>query len=410
MSRIHFINRFYWPETPATGQLLTDLAESLAANGHDVTVITSRPNRSTPAAETRRGVKIVRVRTARWAPRSILGKAAAFAGYWCGAAWRIVRLVRRHDLVVVLTDPPLFGVPVAVLATLKSARLVHWAQDIYPEVAVALTGQRWLQLLAPLRNAAWRTAERCVTLGPEMRTLLLRAGVPPANAVIIPNWAPHGIEPLAKNAPAVLALRKEWGLRDEFVVGYSGNLGRVHDLAPVIAAAALLRDNPKVVFAFVGGGPQQKALAAQAAASGLKNVRFFPYQPREQLATSLAVPDVHLVTLRPGCQHVVYPSKFYGIAAAGRPVLFVGPADCELAEIVRTRNLGVAVDRDPAKLAAAITRLAASPAELASFGQAALAFGGPAHTHASLTAWAGLLGDLEACGTTLPATSPRLAR
>ena len=29
--RVIFVNRFYWPEEPATAQLLTDLAEGLAA-------------------------------------------------------------------------------------------------------------------------------------------------------------------------------------------------------------------------------------------------------------------------------------------------------------------------------------------------------------------------------------------
>jgi glycosyltransferase involved in cell wall biosynthesis len=164
------------------------------------------------------------------------------------------------------------------------------------------------------------------------------------------------------NGTAATALREEWGLATNFVVAYAGNLGRVHDLEPVLALAGLLRDAPAISFLFVGDGPQRAALEAAVRQRGLSNVIFRPPQPRARLAEVLAVGDLHLVTLRSGCERYVFPSKLYGIAATGRPVLFIGPSDCEIARLVRDRSLGWTATRDEVATLAAIIRQCAREA------------------------------------------------
>jgi hypothetical protein len=113
-------------------------------------------------------------------------------------------------------------------------------------------------------------------------------------------------------------LRRDWSLQGRFVVGYSGNLGRAHDYATVLAAAERLRDHPNIIFLFIGGGYQLKQLADQVRNRGLSNFRFFDYQDRALLKFSLGVPDVHWLSLRATVEGLIVPSKFYGIAA-GRP-------------------------------------------------------------------------------------------
>ena len=372
--RVIFLNRFYWPDEPATAQLLADLAEGLAARGHDVTVIASHPGRpEVSRAETRRGVRIARVAGTRWAGAGLAGKAADFATFFAGACWRLLFTARRGDTVVSLTDPPLIGVGVWPVAGMRGARLVHWVQDIYPELAMELGGYRWLRVLRPLRNLAWRRADRCVTLGSGMAAVLAEAGVAAEKIRVIPNWAPAGLAP----APAEIAdpLRAEWGLAGRFVVAYSGNLGRVHDLDPVLALAEALRDTPSVVFVFIGGGAQRAPLEAEAARRGLPNVLFHPPQPRARLAESLALGDAHLVTLRPGCERYVFPSKLYGAAAVGRPVIFIGPPGSEFARLVAERGFGRAFARtDLAALAAFVRGLAADRAAVVRLGKAAAQF------------------------------------
>ena len=371
--RFVFINRFYWPDEPATAQMLADLAEALAADRHAVTVIASRPSGATPGREIRRGVTILRAHGTRWSRRGHLGKIADFTTFYCGALLRLFVTARRGDIVVAMTDPPLLDIGAWLVARLRGARLVHWVQDIYPEIAITLTGHRWLGLAKPFRNLAWRSADRCVTLGDDMAATVVANGVPPHRVSVIPNWAPVGLGP-ATDAD-ILALRTAWGLSDKFVLLYSGNLGRVHDLDPLLDLAQRLGTEPRIALVFVGGGPQHAALVAAARDRGLANVRFFPAQPRANLSAVLAAGDLHVVTLRPGCAASVFPSKLYGIAAVGRPVLFVGPRQSEIARIIREQGFGVCFQRDEiAAVAETVVALGAAPDQRAKLSRAAARF------------------------------------
>lgn len=376
--RIIFVNRFYWPDEPATAQLLTDLAEALAARGRTIEVFASRPaSRNSPSREARAGVRIRRIAGTRWGRHSLIGRAIDFATFLGGTCWQLVWTLRRGDVVVALTDPPLLGLALSAVCWLKSARCLHWVQDVYPEIAVTLSGSsalRWLAApLRGLRNLSWRSSTGCIALGRDMADLIARAGVEAGRIAIIPNWAPAGVEPPPPATAA--ALRRRWGLEEKFVAVYSGNLGRVHDLVPVLSAAQCLRDDPGIVFLFIGGGAQRAPLEQFVREAGLTNVRFESAQPRRELSATLATGDIHFVTLHPGCAALVFPSKLYGIAAVGRPVLFVGPAYCELAGLVRDGGMGYAFTRDePPAIADALRQLAGAPTTAARFGANAAAF------------------------------------
>jgi glycosyltransferase involved in cell wall biosynthesis len=371
--KVVFVNRFYWPEIPATGQLLTDLAQGLAARDWEVSVITSAAHPDVPRLEQHHGVTIHRVGGTRWARGGTSGKAIDFGTFFLGATRLVFRQAGPGTILVPMTDPPLLGVGVGFVAACRGAGTVHWIQDIYPEVAIALLQHSWLGILRPLRNLAWRKAAACVTVGRDMTQAMIRAAVSPERVHVAPNWAPAGVVPLAPITPN--ALRKKWGLDGKFVVAYSGNLGRVHDLDPIIDLAEALRTDLEVVVVFIGDGVQRLQLETAARARSLANVAFFPPQPRDRLSESLALGDLHLVTLRPGCEGYVFPSKLYGIAAAGRPILFVGPPDCDVASTVREHDLGQAFAREnTAGLAAAVRRLASDRAAWSRHSAAALAF------------------------------------
>jgi colanic acid biosynthesis glycosyl transferase WcaI len=375
-SRVTFVNRYYWPDELATAQLLTDLAEGLAARGWRSNVIASHDGRATiPERETRNGVGIVRVRASRRGRRLLAAKALDYLTFTRAARRTLRSTADGYDWLVAMTDPPTLTRLAASVARQSGARLVHWIQDIHPEISLALSGSRLLAALCGpwirRRDAAWRQAHACVAISRDMANLVREHGVPAEQVRIIPNWAVGGAPP-ASGPPAENPLRHEWNLKQKFVVAYSGNLGRVHALEPVLAAAELLRDHPDLVFLFIGDGPCRPALEATARSRCLDNVRFLPPQPRARLADSLAVADLHLVTLRSGCERCVFPSKLYGILAAARPVLFLGPRQSQLAEEVGSWGAGVAMEADsPPRLAAVLRELQANEARLDAMARAA---------------------------------------
>jgi glycosyltransferase involved in cell wall biosynthesis len=208
-----------------------------------------------------------------------------------------------------------------------------------------------------------------------MASLLRERGVPATQIHLCPNWAPEGLQPALPESASTL--RTRWGFDGKLVVAYSGNLGRVHDFTAIIPLAESLRAEADIAFVFIGDGAQRPALEAAAHERGLANIHFHPAQPREQLTETLALGDIHLVTLRTGCERLVFPSKLYGIAAIGRPVLFIGPRDCEVARVIETNRFGHAFTSDAsdiARLVETLRSLKSDPAQRLSLGHAASAF------------------------------------
>ena len=398
--RVVFVNRFYWPDQPATAQLLTDLAESLAAAGLAITVITSHPGgASIPSEETHRGVHIIRVGEKRLGQKNLLKRSADFARFLLAARRAVARHARAGDTLVAMTDPPLLGLALAGLAKRKNLRLIHWIQDVFPEVAMAV-GHKFTALARPLRDRAWRNASACVVLGSDMASLVRERGVPDSQIHTIPNWAPEGLAPIPSSTsilqplPSTLSsFRRRWNLEGKLVVAYSGNLGRVHDFSFIIPLASELRSDTHIAFVFIGDGAQRPSLEASARRHGLTNIQFHPAQPRDRLNETLALGDIHLVTLRAGCERLVFPSKLYGIAAVGRPIFFVGPRPCEFSRLVDEQQFGLGFRPSEFPiLAKALRGFANDPSALDKYSAAALAFSArEGRLHHATTRWHQLL-------------------
>jgi glycosyltransferase involved in cell wall biosynthesis len=361
--RVIFVNRYFHPDHSATSQLLSDLAFHLAARGWEVEVVTSRQRYDDPRAmlarhEVADGVRITRVATTRFGRALLPARAIDYATFYVSAFFALLAKARTGTVVVALTDPPLISVIAALVCTLRRARLVNWVQDVFPEVAVGIgmRGRRGLALVRGLRDWSLRMARRNVVLGERM------AGRLPTPSVVQHNWALDSVSPVPADANP---LRNEWGLGDRFVVGYSGNLGRVHEFATITAAMPEL---PDVTFLIIGAGAQLEAV--QRETRHLPNVQFRPYQPRERLSESLSSADVHLISLQPQLEGLVMPSKFYGVLAAARPAIFIGDAEGEVARLIRANDCGfVVAPGDAGALAVAIRTLSADRSRCEAMGR-----------------------------------------
>jgi glycosyltransferase involved in cell wall biosynthesis len=377
--RIIFVNRYFFPDISATSQMLTDLTFGLAARDFDVHVICSRQLYDAPTARLaahgrEAGVHVHRVWTSRFGRASLAGRAIDYATFYlfCGA--RLLRLTRRGDVVVAKTDPPLISIVALWIARIRGASLVNWLQDVFPETATRLGTirlPRWADAaLRALRDSSLRGARMNVVLGSRMRDFVTPRLSSSGQVSVIENWADE--RAISPRPTAASGLRARLGLGTRFVVGYSGNLGRVHEFDTLLDAAIRLERDPRVAFLMIGGGAGMSRLREAVAARGLRNFVFQPYQPRESLADSLAAADVHLVSLIPRLEGLVVPSKFYGILAAARPVIFVGDPDGELARVIAARGIGAVIDAgDGATLAAHLERYAADPALREAAGGAA---------------------------------------
>ncbi len=347
--RVLLLNQYYWPDPAATAQLLTDFAEHLASEDGAaalgqrccVDVVCTRRGYDgkdglLPAYSVHNGVHIHRVDApmARCpGAASAPGRVADMLSFQALALARCLSLPRA-DVCVAMTSPPFVASLGVMLRRLRSTRLVLWLMDLYPDVASALgflrpnsLGHRAMDRLA---RGIYRRADRIVTPGAAMHDRLRNAGVPDDKLLTIPNWSPNERLPSAPRSADDSALH----------VMYSGHLGLAHEFDTVVEAATMLRRRRDLRITFAGRGPRLAELIAETRRRGLDNVRFTSPQSLETLPEFLASADVHLVTMRERAEGLVVPSKLYGILAAGRPALFVGPNENEVAHTLADAGAG----------------------------------------------------------------------
>jgi glycosyltransferase involved in cell wall biosynthesis len=264
--------------------------------------------------------------------------------------WQVWKL-GRADAVVSMTDPPL-QVAAVTLASCRAKKRIHWAQDVYPELAEELgvlrKGSAFAGILRAVSTWALRRQDEIVVVGRCMRDRLLQRGIDAGKIDVIPNWS--SVTPVSEEQ--VKSMRDRLGWSGKFIVLYSGNIGLAHDFETLTGAAKLL-EGGGVQMVFAGEGPRLEQVRRDTA--GLEHVSFLPSQPKEDLSAFLAAADAHLVSVRAGLEGLVVPSKAYGIFAAGRPIFYVGGADAEVAQVIAESGCGAVIPNgDASALAEAI--------------------------------------------------------
>ncbi len=391
--RVLILNQGFWPDVAATAQHAYDLARYLRAHGDGVSAIASRSiygqaGSVLPSSETVDGIEVHRVTGAMFGKRGIASRAFDFLFFNVACLFRALSLP-RHDVVICLTTPPFISLIGIFLRWSKGTRFVFWTMDLYPDVPLAAgvlqRGTLAHRIFDRLDRFCLGQADAVVVLGRCMRDRILAKGIDPARVVMITPWADpgelpgipsHGLSSPLKSLAAVRGVpdsdleatipnpfRESWGIGERFVIEYSGNCGVGHDVQAVCEAMLSLRDDDGVRWVFVGGGIMRPRIEEFVALHGIKNVITRPYQPRSKLGDLISLGDVHLVLVADGFDGLLIPSKFYGVMAAARPTIFVGPGGSEVARVVREEDCGfVVANGDGQALVDAIRTLREEPA------------------------------------------------
>ena len=350
MARILFINQYYWPDEAATAQLLSDLAEDLAHHGHDVTALCGR-GRYSRAEKLSAGVcrnervRVERVEGSDLGRHARAGRLMDGLSFYLAAKARLLALA-KHDLVVTMTSPPWVGRLGLFFSRRHGVPLVLWLQDIYPEIAerLGVLRNRFLRGFLHAQAAKiYSESRRIVVPGEDMKRSLASRPETAGKIVTIPNWA--DLEKIRFSSVTENRFRIEQGWAGDHVLMYSGNMGPPHDTETILALLVLLqKEISSLRFVLVGDTPRHDKLMEQARRMGIIRNTRLPAQPRERLGELLGAADAHLVSQRTETEGLLVPSKFYGIVAAGRPVVFIGPPSSEVGTRVIQSELGVVVE------------------------------------------------------------------
>ncbi len=363
--RILLINQTFYPDYAATAQHAHDLARYLVGQGHEVTAISSRSIYGEKGAALAReevvdGIRIVRVGKSIFGKASILARSIDFGLFYLLAFWKSM-VMRRQDVVICFTTPPFVALIGWFLRLVRGTRYVYWVMDLYPDVAVACgvmnarSPLTWI--LERVNRFCLRHADRAVVLGRCMQARVEAKGIPAEKLALINVWSDAGeVTAIDRETNSY---RREWNIGDRMLVMYSGNFGIGHDVATIADSVEALRSDSNIVFAFVGGGKRKDELIGMLRERGLTNFVEAPYQPRERIHDLLGAADIHLASLAHGSTGIMVPSKFYGVLAVARPIVYIGDDSGEAARVINEEQCGVVVaPGDSVALTAAIRRLA----------------------------------------------------
>ncbi|KGD89338.1 glycosyl transferase [Achromobacter sp. RTa] len=379
----------YAPELTGIGKYSAEMAEWLAARGHEVSAVTAPPyypqwevHASYRAGryrkELRRGV------TVRRAPLWVPGKPGGLkrlihlASFALSSLPSLLRAAAGRPDVILVVEPALFCAPAAWLAArLCGARAWLHIQDYEVDAAFELGLLKGAGLRAAVRRAeSWlmRRFDRVSTISNRMLDLALAKGVEPGRAVLLPNWI--DVDAIAPRDGG--DYRAELGIPENAVVAlYSGNMGGKQGLQTLADVARRLSREHRLWFVFCGQGPERAPLEARC--QGLPRVRFLDLQPAERLGELLNTADIHLLPQRAGAADLVMPSKLTGMLASGRPVVCGAAPGTELASVVEHCGL-VTPPEDGAAMAEAVRKLGYNARMRETLGAAARQYA-QAHLH-----------------------------
>ena len=341
--KILAISQVYYPDTASVSQHLTDLSENLANKGHDITVFSSKRDYEDARInylkyELINGVKIHRIKNTGFGKKNKISRLLDFSTFNIIIGFKLLFIKKRkYDIMLGMTSPPLLSYLGLKLAILKQIKFIYWTMDLQPELSIVAQyikdGSIAARLLQKMGDYIFKSSDRIITLDSFMKNHVnKRIGKVDKKVDVIPVWPV--INTLYEGSRLSNPFRIQHNFKEKIVVMYSGNHSVMHPLTTLLDAAVLLRDDPRFLFVHIGGGIKLEEVIEYKEKYSLKNILILPYQPRENIHISLGSADIQVVSLGDGCIGYTHPNKIYGSMFVGKPILYLGPNDSHISEIL----------------------------------------------------------------------------
>lgn len=353
---------YYVPDTASTGQILRELAESML-DVFDITVICVVPSylgvidarykTQKYYEEEINGVKVIRIKVPEFSKINKKSRVKNIIAYFFGAIKATFK-VGKMDYVFSISQPPILGGLLGVWGKwVKHAKYIYNIQDFNPEQAMAvgyIKSKFITDVMMWFDKFSCRRSNLVITVGRDLvKTVEKRfKGEKVPKTVMINNWIDENkIYPLGEGNEKVESFKKKYCLDNKFIIMYSGNIGLYYDLEKLIEVIEKIEvgtktaDGREVVFAFVGAGSMLDKLKGYVKEHQMDNVVFIPYQDKTDLIYSLNAGDVHWCVNARGIKGVSCPSKYYGLAAAAKPVIGVLESGSEVRCLIEDTQGGL---------------------------------------------------------------------
>jgi hypothetical protein len=252
------------------------------------------------------------------------------------------------------TVPPLLSFVGVLVSKIKGIKFHYWVMDLQPELSISSglikEGSVSAEFFTRLGNYIIRNSDGVISLDRFMTQYLYSRGAKKDSVKTIAVWPV--MDKTFKGSRLSNRFRIENSFGDKVVVMYSGNHAFVHQLDTLLEAAHILKENSRFLFVFVGGGVRKKDVTAFKVKYQLDNIVQLPFQPRENIHNSLGSSDIQVVILGSGQVGFTHPNKVYGAMYIGKPILYIGPTESHVADLLNDLEGNISVQHGESKILA----------------------------------------------------------
>lgn len=342
MKRLFILTEVFYPEETATAHILTKIANYLADKVEVNVICGPISYEDSDRLERKSGlnerVKVMRVSDTKLNKNKILSRILRF----CILTYRLTRSLMKNlqngDEMLVVTNPAPLLLAVSKIRKIKGNKLHLLVHDVFPENTVPAgiiksENSSFYKMLKSSFDKAYSAADTLIVLGRDMKDVVekkIASHTSDTNVVIIENWADvESINP----QPSY----DNEGIRFQ----YAGNLGRVQGLMELLKCFKDANDN-KLSLDLYGSGAIKDNMVKYVSDNQLDNVTFYGSYKRDEQNEILNKCDIAIITLANGMYGLGVPSKTYNILAAGKPILFIGDLNSEVALLIKDHKIGFA--------------------------------------------------------------------
>ena len=341
--KILAVSQFYYPDTVSVSQHLTDILEALSDRGHEVTVYSSirdyeNPGKTFSNNEIVNNVKIQRINNTGFGKKNKISRLLDFISFNFLIFIKLLFVNKnKFDLIIGMTNPPLLSYIALKIAKFKSIKFIYWTMDLQPELAIVANyikaGSNTALSLQKRGDYIFKFSDKIITLDSFMEKHILKRTNGFNNKIdIIPVWPI--MNKIYSGNRSNNPFRLKNNFKDKIVIMYSGNHSVMHPLTTLLESAVILRDDYRFLFVHIGGGIGLKEVLEYKEKYNLQNVVTLPFQPRENIHISLGSADIQVVSLGKNCVGYTHPNKIYGSMFIGKPILYIGPENSHISEIL----------------------------------------------------------------------------
>lgn len=371
--RVLVVSQYFWPEVFRVNEIVSELS----ARGHEVTVLTGRPNypggqvfddyAANPAAFAEyHGAEVIRLPLR---PRG-QGSLRLLLNYWSFVFWGCLLgpwklRGRRFDAIFCFeTSPITSALPAVLLRRLKRAPLLLWVLDLWPDTLSAVgmvKSERGLNAVGALVRFIYRRCDLILAQSRGFFPAIERWSTAPAKTRYFPQWGEAAFDGDLDDVAEAPELAPHAG---RFKLMFAGNIGDAQDFPALLDAAEATRHRTDIHWLIVGDGRQAAWVREQIQARDLQDTVFMlGRHPLERMPEFFKGADALIVSLKAEpIFAMTIPGKVSAYLSAGRPILAM--LDGEGSRVITEAGAGLAAAAgDAAALARQALALVETPLE-----------------------------------------------